>query len=93
MRKTSYNSFQFAPGDPGNITTQADLIRYVQDLEQRLTLAMTALAQMKMERMYAPPDRPRDGMLVLADGVDWNPGAGRGAYVYDEDAATYNQLG
>jgi len=93
MRKTAYNSFQFAPGNPGNIQTMPDILRYVQDLESRLQAALTALSQMKLERLHAPPDRPRDGQLFLADGVDWDPGTGRGVYVYDEDVAAYNQLG
>ena len=93
MRKTAYNSFQFAPGDPGNITQVAELLRYVQDLEQRLAAALNALAAMKLERQYAPPDKPRDGALYLADGVEWDPGSGRGVYCYDEVNNAYNQLG
>lgn len=37
----------------------------------------------QLEVRHVPPDKPRDGMLVFADGTDWNPGAGRGVYVYD----------
>ena len=32
---------------------------------------------------YREPVRPRDGMIVFADGTSWNPGSGRGAYIYD----------
>jgi len=28
------------------------------------------------------PERPRDGMLVIADGTNWNPGSGAGAYAH-----------
>ncbi len=28
------------------------------------------------------PVKPRDGMLVVADGVNWNPGSGKGLYEY-----------
>ncbi len=31
----------------------------------------------------AVPSRPRNGLLAFADGTNWNPGAGRGLYVYD----------
>ena len=31
---------------------------------------------------YAEPSRPREGMLGVADGVEWNPGAGKGLYEY-----------
>lgn len=30
------------------------------------------------------PAKPRDGQLVRADGVLWNPGSGRGLYIYDQ---------
>jgi hypothetical protein len=30
----------------------------------------------------AAPTKLREGMIVGADGTNWNPGAGKGAYVY-----------
>ena len=30
----------------------------------------------------SPPAKPREGMLAVADGVGWNPGAGKGLYEY-----------
>lgn len=32
------------------------------------------------------PPRPRNGMIVYADGVEWNPGAGEGFYGYEAGA-------
>lgn len=32
--------------------------------------------------MYVEPDKPRDGMVVVADGTRWDPGSGGGAYCY-----------
>jgi hypothetical protein len=91
MRKTSYNSFQFAEGDPGNISAPADLLRYVRDFEHRAALAFNALAAMKLEPQYTAPDRPRDGMLYRAR-APWNPGSGDGVYYYD-DVSGYKFLG
>ena len=31
---------------------------------------------------HVAPTKPREGMLVYADGTDWNPGSGAGYYVY-----------
>lgn len=28
------------------------------------------------------PDKPRDGLLVKADGTNWDPGSGEGVYCY-----------
>ena len=35
-----------------------------------------------LEMLYAAPAKPRDGMVVLADGTTWNPGSGGGFYGY-----------
>lgn len=35
-----------------------------------------------LEPQHTAPDKPRDGMIVLADGADWNPGSGAGYYGY-----------
>jgi hypothetical protein len=35
-----------------------------------------------------PPAHFREGMLRYADGVQWNPGAGKGVYVYNGTAWT-----
>lgn len=40
--------------------------------------------------MHAPPDKVKEGMARYADGVDWNPGAGKGLYLYN--GTTWNKL-
>jgi len=42
--------------------------------------ALTDFIQLRVSHV-APP-RPRKGMIVYADGIDWNPGAGEGYYGY-----------
>lgn len=32
--------------------------------------------------LYRPPVRFKEGRVVFADGVHWNPGQGRGVYVF-----------
>lgn len=41
--------------------------------------------------VHAAPLKPRDGITVLADGTDWNPGAGQGVYTYYNGA--WHKLG
>lgn len=36
----------------------------------------------QLTTLNAEPDKPREGMVVLADGTDWNPGSGAGVYGY-----------
>lgn len=33
--------------------------------------------------LAAEPAQPEDGMLVYANGTDWNPGSGEGFYGYE----------
>lgn len=60
-----------------------DLARYVQEELQ----AISAFLQLVEQGLFIPetnkaPAKPRDAMVVFADGTNWNPGAGRGLYVY-----------
>lgn len=51
------------------------------DLPKELELlGNPGLLQMRV--MHAAPDKPRRGLVVFADGTDWNPGSGEGVYVY-----------
>ena len=37
---------------------------------------------MLLQNLNKAPDKPRDGMVVKADGTNWNPGSGEGFYGY-----------
>lgn len=54
-------------------------------LEDELHTLASALAEdnlvKELQVNYVAPSRLRAGMLVYADGVSWNPGAGEGLYV------------
>lgn len=39
-------------------------------------------AFLTLTELHVAPDRPREGMIVLADGSDWDPGSGAGFYGY-----------
>lgn len=36
----------------------------------------------RLEVVHTPPGKVFDGMAVLADGTNWNPGSGGGVYCY-----------
>lgn len=57
---------------------------------QRFTEQPT-LPILTLETLTAAPARLEDGMIVKADGVTWNPGAGPGVYCYY--GAAWNLLG
>lgn len=50
-----------------------------------------AIEKLNFLKLYAAPDKPREGDVVLADGATWNPGAGGGVYRYD--GAAWQKLG
>jgi hypothetical protein len=35
----------------------------------------------ELQVLHAEPKRMRPGMLILADGTDWDPGSGEGPYI------------
>ena len=39
-----------------------------------------------LTELHNEPERPRAGMIVLADGTNWNPGSGAGFYGYRSGA-------
>lgn len=57
-----------------------------QPIEQELQAIAEAMQfprpELLLGMLYVAPTKPRDGMIVLADGVNWNPGSGAGYYGY-----------
>jgi len=82
MRTPSIATVQYIPGDPGDISSLEQLTRYVRDMEQRVSLAVQLLALGHLDVVYTAPNKPRDGDIRYADGTSWNPGSGRGVYVF-----------
>lgn len=73
---------EFTPDPISGVESIQDLISYI-DRQNRLLQQALALAQdRQMEELHVAPERPREFMVVAADGLDWNPGKGRGIYVY-----------
>lgn len=54
----------------------AELARSMQDAQPFVML----------DTLYAVPKKPREGMLIKADGTTWNPGSGAGVYLYRASA-------
>jgi hypothetical protein len=84
---------QFIIGDPGAINNVADLVRYVRGFEERAAAAIGLLAAGHIDMSYALPDKPRNGDLLYADGVQCDPGAGFGLYIYNGPLGAWHKLG
>lgn len=80
MRTTSISSAQFTPGSPPS--DPKELQRYLIDLEVRIAAAIAALAAGHLDVLHVAPAKPREVDYRVADGVNWNPGGGKGLYAY-----------
>ena len=56
----------------------------------RLTEA-SVFSSIILEPQNVEPEKVQDGLTVLADGTNWNPGSGQGVYTYYN--STWNKLG
>jgi hypothetical protein len=82
MRKT-----QYTPRTPSG-----DLAPYIAGEVERINSALESGFVMEtLDRLNKEPTRKREGMLVYADGTNWNPGGGEGVYCYY--ASAWNKLG
>lgn len=53
-----------------------------QELQNISEALQTPNQALYLGMLYKTPVKPRDGMIVLADGTSWNPGSGAGFYGY-----------
>lgn len=51
--------------------------------------AIRETSEYVMEELHVAPLKPRLGMVVYADGSDWDPGGGEGLYVYKSGGWTF----
>ncbi len=68
---------------PPLATTVEELVQYLQTELLAVYQALAEAEALDLRVTHQEPERPRDGMIVFADGTDWDPGSGRGLYVFD----------
>lgn len=49
---------------------------------QRISAAFSGIEEIILPTLHVAPDKPREGMVILVDGTDFNPGSGAGFYGY-----------
>lgn len=87
------NGFKYEVGIPPDTNSVSEISKWaLQELEKAANV-INNLADGKCAELNAAPIRPRNGMIRLADGTNWNPGSGRGYYGYDETSASWHFLG
>lgn len=66
---------RYIPGNVSNPELAAELAKIAQAME-------TQDQFLALDTLYAAPKKFREGTIVKADGVTWNPGSGAGFYGY-----------
>ena len=56
---------------------------------RRISIAFDGVEEIQLIELNVEPSKPRSGMVVLADGTNFNPGSGRGFYGYTDGAWTF----
>lgn len=72
----------YHPGQPSGVDSIDSLLAYVQRELTALSQELAETTVLESRSISAPPTKPRDGMIAHADGTNWNPGSGAGAYVF-----------
>lgn len=68
--------------DPETRRMMQELYTYIQQEFQALAREFQEMDAVELRTRHTAPAKPREGMLVMADGTNWNPGAGIGVYAY-----------
>ena len=63
-------------------TSEEDFRSWVKNEFSRLSKELSETVALDLRPVHREPIRPREGMIVYADGTDWNPGLGKGCYEY-----------
>ena len=72
---------KYAPGAPNFDAKDTEALRrFVVEELRKVAGALGEVESLLLEVRHVSPTKPRDGMIVLADGTDWNPGSGAGFY-------------
>ena len=73
-----------------NTTVVDDMNRLFRELKN-IEIAFLGIENIFLPELNVEPTKPRTGMIVLADGTNWNPGSGAGYYGYH--SGSWNKLG
>jgi hypothetical protein len=84
VRKPNLGSVFYAPNTPP--TDAAEMQRFLFDELKKISDAINGLALGHLDQTTVVPLKARDGDLRYADGILWNPGSGKGVYVYKSTA-------
>lgn len=80
MRTLTNNSVYYSP-EPVPSSPQ-EIPAYIERELQKLRICIDLLALGHLDETFVEPTKPRNGDIRYFDGTSYNPGSGRGVYVY-----------
>lgn len=75
---------------PCSVSDLTSLVRFLDDELQSISRAFQEADVLELRETNKEPVRPKEGIIVLADGTNWNPGLGQGLYVRHNN--TWNKV-
>lgn len=77
---------RYQVGPPPNAEDPKQLLDWLLQELERVSIVINNVAPGKVDVLHVAPTKPREGMIRMADGTDWNPGSGKGYYGYKSGA-------
>lgn len=72
----------YRPSEQASLDSVEQLREHVRRELREVSRSMVETTELELRPRMQVPDRPREGMIIYADGTSWNPGKGEGPYVY-----------
>ena len=79
----------YSPRQPSGERTPEAVERWARDEFETLSRMFTTGQVVQFQVLHVEPERPRQGMVVFADGTNWDPSDGEGLYVYKSGGWTF----
>jgi hypothetical protein len=71
----------YFPQEPAS-TQVEDVVAWLQRELRAVSSELNETIALELRLTGQEPKKPREGMIVAADGTNWNPGGGKGIYAY-----------
>jgi len=75
-----------APGPRVEGADSRKILRWVEQELAALYSGRVDRTQLELRPVHAQPTKRREGMIIYADGTDFDPGSGKGVYVWNGSA-------
>lgn len=70
----------YVPEQFNRLESLDDLQEYLRRALEQISKNLSAVENVELQTLHVEPSKRNVGMLVLADGTNWNPGSGAGVY-------------